>query len=339
MSLEAPIPASYSGVISIKQHGKALLQGAYGFADMANERPNRLDTRFVTASAGKAFTAAGILRLIEQGKLRFESALGELLPLDLRQIDPAITVRELLTHTSGIPDYCDETVVPNYADIFVDFPNYRIRKNEDFIPLFIDLPMAYPRGARFHYNNTGFVVLGLIIEHITDMPFDAYFAREVFAPCGMESTGYFEYDRLPANCATAYILDEKAGDYYSNIYSSTAKGTGDGGAFTTAPDVERFWQGLCAGKVISPEMCLQMTTPQVADGCYGYGMWLERLDGRHVPHFEGSEPGISFLSTYDRASDLLITLISNRGDVIWPLNRALLRTFYAEVPDRFYYGG
>ena len=102
------------------------------------------------------------------------------------------------------------------------------------------MPMAYPRGERFHYNNTAFVVLGLIIEKITGMPFDEYLGREVFAPCGMRDTGYYEYDRLPATCANVYTLDEERNECYTNIYSSTAKGAGDGGAFTTAPDIEKI---------------------------------------------------------------------------------------------------
>jgi len=332
------VPQDYSGVVSVKRKGEVIIEEAFGYADMPNKRPNRLDTIFVTASAGKAFTAVGILRLIEQGKLGFDSQIGGLLAFDLKRIDTGITVRELLTHTSGIPDYFDESKGGEYADLFRDFPNYRIRKNSDFIPFFIDLPMMYPRGTKFHYNQTGYVTLGLIIEAVTGLPFDEFLTREVFTPCGMDGTWYHEYDRLPANCANVYIYDKPRNEYYTNIYSSGAKGTGDGGVFTTLGDVERFWRNLYAGNIVSQDMLRQMTTPQVSTNTFGYGLWLEHTAGRYIPHFEGCEDGISFWSAYDETEDLLVTLISNKGDNIWKLEREIMKMIYDDIPPYFEYG-
>ena len=124
------IPKDYSGIISVKHKGNVIIEEAVGYADLPNKRPNRLDTIFVTASAGKVFTATGILKLIEQGKLDFESNIGDLLNFDLKRIDPAITVRQLITHTSGIPDYHDESKGGSYSDNFRDFPCYNIRKKQ-----------------------------------------------------------------------------------------------------------------------------------------------------------------------------------------------------------------
>jgi CubicO group peptidase (beta-lactamase class C family) len=332
------IPKDFCGVVLIKQKGKVIIEEAFGYADVPNKRPNRLDTIFVTASAGKVFTATGILKLIERGKLGFDSTIGDLLDFDLKQIDPAITVRQLLTHTSGIPDYFDESKGGKYSDVFRDFPSYNIRKNSDFIPLFVDMPMMYPRGEKFHYNQTGYVTLGLIIEAVTGLLFDEYLKRELFVPCGMVDTCYHEYDRLPANCANVYIFDKDGDDYYTNIYSSGAKGTGDGGAFTTVADVERFWRNLFDGKIVSMDMLRQMTVPQVSMNCFGYGLWLEKIAGRYFPHFEGCEDGISFISTYDETDDLLVTLISNKGDNVWKMDREILREFYDDVPPRIFYG-
>lgn len=337
MQFDSDIPENYSGIVSVKKGGAVVHEAAYGFADAANQRLNRLDTKFVTASAGKVFTATGILGLIEKGQLSLDSTLGELLDFDLNQIDPSVTVRQLLTHTSGTPDYADESLV-EYSDIFIDYPCYKVRSNRDVIPLFIDLPMLYPPGERFHYNTGGFVILALIMEIITGMPFDEYLAQTIFGPCGMENTSYQEYDRPESNTANVYIYDRERGDYYTNIYSSTAKGMGDGGAFTTACDLERFWRGLYGGKLLSPEMLNEMTKPQTTAGCYGYGVWMEKLDGRFIPHFEGCEPGIGCFSAHDAQQDLTITLITNRGDNIWALSRKLLKHFYGDAPERFDYG-
>ena len=81
-----------------------------------------------------------------------------------------------------------------------------------------------------------------------------------------------------------------------------------------------------------------MTSPHVNEKCYGYGLWLENLDDQYIPHFEGLEPGISSISTYDHEKDLLITLVSNKGNNVWKLNRKILIDFYNDVSAKFYYG-
>ena len=230
------------------------------------------------------------------------------LDFDLKEIDPQITIRQLLNHTSGIPDYFDETVMHEYEDLWKDFPNYRIRKSADIIPLFINKPMMYPRGQSFQYNNTGYVVLGLVIEAVVKMPFDEYLRKVIFEPCAMVNTGYYELDRLPAKCAFSYIYDDEKNDYRTNIFSIDAKGTGAGGAFTTAPDVQKFWDALLGEKLISAAMLKQMLSPQVDENCYGYGVWL--LDGK-IPSFQGCDPGANFFTSYDRDKNLSITILSN----------------------------
>ena len=96
---------------------------------------------------------------------------------------------QLLNHTSGIPDYFNESIMEEYADLWQNFPNYKIRKSMDLLPLFINKPMMYKAGEKFQYNNSGFVVLGLIIEKITGLLFDEYLNEIIFLPCGMNNTG------------------------------------------------------------------------------------------------------------------------------------------------------
>lgn len=296
---------------------------AYGYADLPNRVENTLSTKFATASAGKAFVAVGILQLIEEKRIGFEDTIGALLDMDWKAIDKSITVRQLLTHTSGIPDYFDESMMEEYDALWQDYPNYKIRTSGDIVPLFIDKPMMYPAGEKFQYNNTGYVVLGLIIESVTKRPFDTYLAEKVFEPCGMENTGYYELDRLPGNCANAYIYDEERGGYYTNIYSVDVKGTGAGGAFTTVLDIEKFWQGLAGGKLISRPMFDEMISPQGGE-VYGYGLWLRTAGEKVVPYFQGCDPGVSFISLYDVEAKNMMTMVSNFGDDVWQLKEDIL---------------
>jgi CubicO group peptidase (beta-lactamase class C family) len=192
----------------------------------------------------------------------------------------------------------------------------------DLLPLFIDKQMMYNAGEKFQYNNTGFVVLGLIIEKITGMLFDEYLEENVFRQSEMFNTGYYELDRLPAKCANSYIYDESRKEYYTNIYSVDAKGTGAGGAFTTAPDVEKFWDNFLNGKLLSDNLLKEMLSPQSnsGDDYYGYGIWLEKTEkGTLEPWFQGCDPGVSFISSYDRSLNLNITIISNTGNNVWEM--------------------
>ncbi|MPM80348.1 Penicillin-binding protein 4* [bioreactor metagenome] len=271
--------------------------------------------------------------MIEAGKLSFDSTIGAILDFNLKAIDLNITVEQLLTHTSGIPDYFDERIMENYDELWRDYPNYKIRTSSDLIPLFINMPMMYPRGWKFQYNNTGFVVLGLIIEKVTGMLFDKFLHKEIFLPCGMNDTGYYELDRLPERCANSYIYDNIRDDFYTNIYSVDVKGTGAGGAFTTVWDVYRFWNALYNGKLISDEMTNNMLSLHASDNneYYGYGIWLDKQynecsigNGDFTPHFEGCDPGVSFISSRS-INKIVITVVSNMGQNVWKIRNDILK--------------
>lgn len=320
------IPEEFSGSILVTFNQEVFLRRAFGFADRSNEIANEVDTKFATASAGKFFVAIGIMKLIEKGDLCLSDTIGSILDINLNMIDPNITIHQLLSHTSGIPDYFDESVMTDYADLWIDFPCYRIRKSTDLLPLFINKPMMYPAGEKFQYNNSGYVVLGLVIEKITGKPFDEYLKKEVFDLCEMSNTGYFEMDRLPAKCAYAYIYDENRNDYYTNIFSVDSKGTGAGGAFTTVEDIQKLWNTVLEGGLVSNKILKKMFSVQASsdDDYYGYGVWLKKNDDRFIPFFQGYDPGVSFISGYDTKYGIKITIASNMCNDVWDIESKIL---------------
>lgn len=340
MQIEDLIPEGFRGNILLTGKQIKFLQ-SYGYADLMNQIPNTSDTKFATASAGKAFVAVGILQLIEKGLLHFEDTLGQILDIDLREIDPNVTIHQLLNHTSGVPDYFDESIMDEYEDLWIDFPNYKIRHNSDLLPLFIDKPMMYPKGERFQYNNSGYVLLAMVIEQVTGLPFDLYLKANVFAPCGMENTGYYELDRLPAKCAQNYIYCSKTDDYRTNIFSVDVKGTGAGGAFTTVCDIERFWNGLIRFRLLPETLVRQAFQVQAGDGksseegYYGYGFWIIKSeDGSCIPYFQGCDPGVSFLSEYNPQNGQITVLVSNYCDNVWQIMRAIRKSLYGQREAR-----
>jgi CubicO group peptidase (beta-lactamase class C family) len=316
------IENDFNGCISVMRGNSTVYRRVYGYSNLADKTPNTPDTKFATASAGKVFVAVAVLQLIEKGQLKFDDTLGELVDFDLHKIDPDITVEQLLTHTSGIPDYFDESVMDDYDELWKEYPNYKIRTSEDLLPLFIDKPMMYSRGERFQYNNTGYVMLGLIIEAKTKKSFDRFLKENLFDISGMHSTGYYELDRLPANCAHNYIYDTSRAEYYTNIYSVDVKGTGAGGAFTTVGDIELFWRALLSNRLLSADMTQKMLSIHSSgeDDNYGYGIWLNKNSETNcMPYFMGSDPGVSFISTFNLEREICITIASNFGNNVWKM--------------------
>lgn len=335
MEIKEILSSDFRGNVYIVQDGRVLFKSVTGFADLSNEIPNTLDTRFASASAGKVFVAAGILQLIEQGKLKFDDTLGELLDIEFHHIDRDVTVRQLLVHTSGVPDYFDETIMSEYEDLWIDYPNYKIRHNHDLLPLFINKPMMYPKGEKFQYNNSGYVLLAMIIEKVTGVYFDQYLQTNIFQPCNMKSTGYYELDKLPSRCANNYIYCPDTRDFRTNIFSVDVKGTGAGGAFITVTDIVRFWTELLKGNLISKELVSKMLSKQSGDGMdaeegyYGYGVWIIDNPGvEDFAYFQGSDPGVSFISEYNPNNKMISVLVSNYGDNVWKEMRRIREVFY-----------
>jgi CubicO group peptidase (beta-lactamase class C family) len=335
MDIAKSIDPNFRGVVYVVQNHQTVCEKITGFADLPNEIPNILDTKFASASAGKVFVAVGILQLIDRNLLSLQDTIGNLLDIDLHHIDPDITIQQLLNHTSGVPDYFDETILEDYEQLWVDFPNYKIRRNKDLLPLFIDKPMLYPKGEKFQYNNSGYVILAMIIEKITGMFFDEYIKKYIFDACNMTSSGYYSLDQLPAKCASHYIYCHDTNCYRTNIYSVDAKGTGAGGAFITAKDIVNFWDALINKKLLSDELTAEMLKIQSGDGMsieegyYGYGVWMIKTSKHQdIAYFQGCDPGVSFISEYNPNHNIISVLISNYGDNVWSEMRKIRTLLY-----------
>lgn len=305
------------GTIYIKNNSDIQML-CQGYRDLTNEIPINEETSFLTASGGKFFVAIGIAKLIEDNKLSLDTKIGDVLSFDLHQIDPNITIKELLTHTSGMPSYFDEKIHSDYSQIWADYPNYKIRSSKDLLPLFIHKTMEFNHGDHFSYNDSAFVLLGIIIEEITKVSFDDFLNDLIFQPLGMSHTGYYELDRLPKNCANAYIFDSKTNSYYTNIYSVDAKGSGAGGAFTNALDIEKLWSAYLNYQLLKKETVELMLTKfaEGEDGGYGLGVWL---DDDLNPFIVGVDPGVTFISWHHRSNNQSITINSNYYDNVFKI--------------------
>lgn len=150
----------------------------------------------------------------------------------------------------------------DYGELWVETPMYQIRNFKDFLPLFQDKPMKRNMGERFHDNNAGYILLGLIVEQASQLNFVKYVEEHIFRKEGMEESGYFEFDALPSRTALGYI-DYPNGTWKTNIYSLPAKGGSDGGAFVTVNDMIKLWDALMNHLLLSETYTQQLLTRHI----------------------------------------------------------------------------
>ncbi|WP_404450613.1 beta-lactamase family protein [Virgibacillus necropolis] len=316
-----------SGVVYMKDGDDELFQSAYGYANRAEELPNNMNTRFGIASGCKLFTAIGICQLVDKGTLSFHTRLKDCLDISFPNFDESITIHHLLTHSSGIPDYFDEDEMDDFEELWKEQPTYLFRNLKDFLPMFQNHHMKFQPGEKFHYNNAGFIVLGLIIEKRTGLRFTDYIESEIFNRCGMKDSGYFSLDNLPKNTAYGYIDNDEDGTWRTNAFSIPIKGGADGGAFITAPDMMKLWEGLFNHELLSEKCTNELLQPLIAvkgDAYYGYGIWInKRNDTIFKYHVMGYDPGVSFHSSVYPDLGIKLVVPSNKEKGPFEVTKAI----------------
>src|SRR5262245_1987645 len=197
-ALDASIEAhAFSGVVSIRAGDDLLYERAARYADRSNGIRNSIDTRFGIASGTKFFTALAIGKLIEAQKLSLSTKLSDCIALDFPSYSPNITIRHLLTHTSGIPDYYDEDAITDFDNFSLSVPWYALRGPRDYLAAFPQGPMKFAPGERFSYSNGGYILLGVVIEALSGERYQDFVEQRIFRPSGMKHSGFFAMNRLP----------------------------------------------------------------------------------------------------------------------------------------------
>jgi CubicO group peptidase (beta-lactamase class C family) len=289
---------AFSGAVLIAKDGKPIFVYACGFANVAWKQPARIDTRFNIASLEKMFTGVAIAQLVEQGKLHYEDTVASLVP-EYRDNDAAgkITVHQLLTHTSGLD-----------SRSFGEFrKGYRSLK--PYLQSFDNSPLEFAPGAKYSYSNDGFLLLGLIVEHVSQQSFDEYLQTHIFSTAGMTSTGNFEVDGVTP-LAEGY-MDRPSGGRRSNVLTLPAKGLPFGLGYSTVEDMMRFSEALRDGRLVKPETLATLWNPKTeetgADGKYGYGFFIREHNGVRIVGHSGGWAGVT--TQMDMYPDLGYTVV------------------------------
>ena len=310
----------FSGVAAVSNADGRIAELSRGLANRAYQRANTLETQFATASATKSLTALAVGSLIETSELSLETQVRNLLGARLPLIDPAVTIAHLLSHTSGVGDYLDEEQLVDVDDYVFDMGMHRLANPADYIPLLDGHKQRSPPGARFAYNNSGYVMLSIAVEAATGRSFYDVVHERVLEPAGMADTGFFRSDNLPSAAAIGYLANGR-----TNVFHLPVRGAGDGGAFSTLADIETLWAAVFSGRILPTEIVEKFVEPRstsIADNLrYGMGFWLGA--NRLTVMLEGMDAGVSFRSAYDRPTGAMYTVMSNTSSGAWPIVKVL----------------
>jgi CubicO group peptidase (beta-lactamase class C family) len=313
----ASVTADFSGVVSVYRGTEAVFEQACGYADRAHGIPATLDTRFGIASVTKGFTAVTVASLIVDGLLDFDTPARSLLGDELPLIGPGVTVRHLLSHTSGIGDYVDEELDGDDEAYVLRVPVHSLGTTEAYVAALDGFPAKFAPGERFAYCNAAFVVLALLAGRVSGRSFHDLVADRVFAPAGMASTAFLRMDDLPADAALGYLRDGR-----TNVLHLPVRGSGDGGSFSSAADLRAFWSALFDGRLLPADVVRELVRGTDESGAtYGLGFWLNP-EGPQVM-LQGGDVGVSAWTVHDPTTALTYTVLANTAAGAGPVKRRL----------------
>ena len=308
-----------SGMVRVDLDGELAFQEAFGLAYRGLGIANTTDTQFGIASGGKTFTALAVMSMVERGELSLETTARSVLGSDLPLIDDRVTVHQLLAHRSGIGDYLDEDLHDDTGDYVMTVPVHLLATTEQFLAVLDGYPMKSEPGEQFVYNNGGYMILALIAERASKVPYHDLVDERVCAPAGLRDTVFLRSDELPGRAAHGYLENE---GLRTNLLHLPVRGNGDGGIYTTAADIHTLWDAAYAGKVVSTETLETMTRPSgevSADSLRcGLGYWLDKTTDTVSMH--GFDAGVGFVSARDPGGRFTYTVISNKARGAWPVS-------------------
>jgi CubicO group peptidase (beta-lactamase class C family) len=293
----------FSGVVLVAKNGRPVFRQGFGAANREWAIANTTGTRFHIGSITKQFTAAAIMRLVDEHKLALDDAIGKYVQ-DLPASWQTVTLRQLLQHSSGIPRY-------TALDEFDDTLGRIAHTPRQIIDLVKTLPLEFAPGTQFRYDNTGYVLLGCVIEAVSGLAYRDYLEQKLLKPLGLANTGYSDGRRILARAAQGYTDGadgvRRVGPVdMSNVYAA-------GAMYASAGDLLAWQQKLTAGQVLGPDSTAAMFT----DGGhhYGLGWYIQQRFGRRVIEHGGSLNGFNSMLAYYPDDGLTVIVLGNLGDM------------------------
>lgn len=298
----------FSGTVLIAKDDEVVFEKAYGLANRDTKAPNVMTTRFNVGSMGKMFTGVATMQLVEADKLCLDDKLINVLPnYPNKSVAGQITIRQILTHTSGLGDYLMKMMAA---------PGGHYKALADYQPLFVDDPLAHEPGTKFSYSNAGYMVLGLVSEALSQQTYFDYVQQRIFAPAGMSSTGYTKLSAQPRDGYATHYSALLSSDRAVELVDMPGEGGPAGGGYSTVGDLLKFARALRAHALLDPAATNRLLAGKVevragSTQRYAFGFFDTDLEGLRLVGHGGGGPGINGELTLYRDSGYVIAVLAN----------------------------
>lgn len=312
-----------SGAVLVAKDGVTIASKAAGIANRATGAPIALNTKFNLGSMNKMFTAVVVAQLAQAGRLSFSDPIGKHLP-DYPNKDAAdkVTIHHLLTHTSGMGLYWNAKFMAQREKLLTVAAH---------LPLFASDPLSFAPGEKLQYSNSGYMVLGAIIEKVSSQDYYSYVAEHIYKPAGMADTGFYEPGKKIANLAIGYTRESDDGkeldEARDNENIREIRGGPAGGGYSTVEDMVKFHMALRSHKLLNREYTELVTTGKV-DGPrgsrYGYGFGDNTSSGKRIVGHNGGAQGIAAnFDMYPESGYTAVLLMNSDPPTMMPIIKGI----------------
>lgn len=253
----------FNGSVLVARRGRIVYQRGFGLANVEWNLPNDVNTKFEIGSMTKQFTALLVLQFVHEGKIRLEGHLADYLPYYRKDTGSRVTISELLSHTSGIPNF---TSLPG----FLDGPASRAHHTpREFVQLFCSGDLEFEPGTRFEYSNSGYFLLGAVLEQISGVSYEQLLQDRIFQPLGMKDSGYTHAEAIISHRAAGY--ERSASGLRNARYYDMSVPFAAGALYSTVEDLNLWDQALYGERLLPARLRDLLFKPNLED--YGYG-WV-----------------------------------------------------------------
>jgi len=296
----------FTGTVLVSMHDEVIFKKGYGLANREWNIPNAPDVKFRLGSITKQFTSMLVMQQVARGAIKLDGHVADYLPYYRKDTGSKVTVHHLLTHTSGIPSYTDNpTFFPDVSRTY-----YAV---DEFVKKFCSGHLEFEPGTKFHYDNSGYFLLGAILEHVTGLSYEALLRSQILDPLGMKDTGYDHFADVLPKRATGYQQD--LGKIDNSPYLEMALPFAAGALYSTVDDLYRWDQALYTDRLLPPDLKAKMFTPALEHYAYGWGVRKvpesEPGGGKTIISHEGGINGFNTLEQRLVDDHALIVLLNN----------------------------
>ena len=323
----------FNGAVLVAESGKVIYKKGFGPANMEWNIPNRPDTKFRLGSITKQFTSMLVLQLVEAGKVSLDGKLSDYLPSYRKDTGGKVTIHHLLTHTSGIPSY---TGLPDFGSKISRDP-YAV---DEFVETFCSGDLEFEPGATYRYNNSGYFLLGAVIEKVTGRPYEQVLEEKIFRPLGMKDSGYDHSAAVIPRRAAGY--EQSLEGYANSPYLDMSLPYAAGSLYSTVEDLYLWDQALYTDRLLSAKMMELLFKPHVQrpGSAYGYGWGVgkktlprSKREVAFVRHDGGINGFNTLIERYVDDRHLVVLLNNTGGTNLGEMTTAIGRILYGEPYD------